>query len=36
VKKYNGAVSGSFSITVANGAESIRLDQGIFTALYQE
>jgi len=36
VKKYNGAVSGSFTVTVANGSESIRLDQGIFTALYQE
>lgn len=36
VKKYNGIVSGSFSIKVANGSESIRLDQGIFSALYQE
>jgi len=36
VKKYNGAVSGSFHVKVANGAESILLQQGIFTALYQE
>jgi len=36
VKKYNGTVSGSFTIKVANGPESIRLSQGQFTALYQE
>ena len=36
VKKYNGTVSGSFVVKVANGPESIRLGQGIFTALYQE
>jgi hypothetical protein len=36
VKKYNGTVSGSFTIRVANGPESIRLNQGIFSALYQE
>jgi hypothetical protein len=35
-KKYNGAVSGSFTVNVANGSESIRLQQGTFTALYQE
>ncbi|MBN9380423.1 MAG: hypothetical protein J0H74_06640 [Chitinophagaceae bacterium] len=36
IKKYNGTVSGSFTVKVANGSESIRLSQGIFTALYQE
>lgn len=36
VKKYNGTVSGGFTVRVANGPESIRLSQGIFTALYQE
>jgi hypothetical protein len=36
VKQYNGAVSGSFSVNVASGSESIRLRQGTFTALYQE
>ena len=35
-KKYNGTVSGSFSVNVANGSESIRLQQGTFSALYQE
>jgi hypothetical protein len=35
-KKYNGNVTGSFTINVASGAESIRLQQGTFTALYQE
>lgn len=35
-KKYNGNVSGSFTINVASGAENIRLQQGTFTALYQE
>jgi len=36
VKKYNGNVNGSFTINVANGSESIRLQQGTFTALFQE
>jgi len=36
VKKFNGTVSGSFTIRVANGPASIRLNQGIFSALYQE
>jgi hypothetical protein len=36
VRKYNGSVSGSFHVKVANGAESILLQQGSFTALYQE
>lgn len=36
VKKYNGAISGSFHVKVANAAESILLQQGSFTALYQE
>ena len=36
VKKYNGTVSGSFAIRVANGSDSIRLNQGQFSALYQE
>jgi len=35
-KKYNGNVSGSFTINVASGSENIRLQQGTFTALYQE
>lgn len=35
-KKYNGSVSGSFTINVAGGSENIRLQQGTFTALYQE
>ncbi|HVU57640.1 MAG TPA: hypothetical protein VHD83_21400 [Puia sp.] len=36
VKKYNGSVIGSFTIKVASGSENIRLQQGTFTALYQE
>jgi hypothetical protein len=36
VKKYNGSVSGSFTLKVASGSENIRLQQGTFTALYQE
>jgi hypothetical protein len=35
-KKYNGAVSGSFSLKVANSSGSIQFSQGIFTALYQD
>ncbi|HEY4209153.1 MAG TPA: hypothetical protein VGM31_20150 [Puia sp.] len=36
VKKYNGSVSGNFTVNVASGSENIRLQQGTFTALYQE
>jgi hypothetical protein len=36
VKKYNGKVSGSFTINVASGAENVRLQQGTFAAVYQE
>jgi hypothetical protein len=35
-KKYNGIVSGSFSLKVANSSGSIQFSQGIFTALYQD
>jgi len=35
-KKYNGNVTGTFTVNVANGAGTIRLRQGTFTALYQE
>jgi hypothetical protein len=35
-KKYNGAVSGSFYMKVANSSGSIQFSQGSFTALYQD
>jgi hypothetical protein len=35
-KKYNGIVSGSFNLKVANSSGSIQFSQGIFKALYQD
>ena len=35
-KKYNGIVSGSFSLKVSNAEDSIQFSQGSFTALYQD
>lgn len=35
-KKYNGIVSGTFSLKVANSSGSIQFSQGTFTALYQD
>jgi len=36
VKKYNGEVSGHFSLKVSNGPAAIQFSNGVFTALYQE
>lgn len=35
-KRYNGIVSGSFYLKVANASGSIQFSQGSFTALYQD
>lgn len=35
-KKYNGIVSGSFSLKVSNSSGSIQFSQGSFTAIYQD
>ena len=36
VKKYNGEVSGHFSLKVSNGPSIIQFANGAFSALYQE
>jgi hypothetical protein len=35
-KTINGAVTGSFSLKVANGSDTIKLENGIFTAYFQD
>ena len=34
-KTPNGTVTGSFSVTVVNGNDTLKLSKGIFTAVYQ-